>query len=129
MAIHDSFPKDSLQRYHLKHIFHATWEGQHAAMRWLIEFAGICAQDGANIVTIECFEAGVPITKSHEHYAELAAIWALCSEVTSHPTTRKRMSSDEDQNPIRLQEARFHKAALVLKRHFKTIYDVAGEPD
>lgn len=126
-AIHNSFPKDSLERYHLKHVFHATWEGQHAAMRWLIEFAGIKAQKNSNIVTIECFKGGELITQHHEKYKELLEVWALCSEVTSHPTMRKRKSPDEDPNPIRLAEDRCHEAARVLHTHFKKIYEVAGE--
>jgi len=121
-------PTNSILRYDLEHIFHATWEGQHAAMRWLIEFAGVEARKGSNIITIAQFDDGAPIDSSNEHYKELKDVWTICSEITSHPTERKRKPGDNEKNPIRLTEPRLHNAARILRDHFRKIYKAIGVP-
>ena len=126
--LQNSYPKDSVWRYDLEHIFHATWEGQHAALRWLIEFAGVMTQPNSNIVTIEHFDAGARITASHKHYRDIKEAWILCSEITSHPTMRKRMADDLDMNPIRLPEEQLHNVARILRAHFGKVYEAAGIP-
>ena len=110
-------PKGSVSFMEHDFIFHATWEGQHAAMRWLLEFIGVESREGREMVTICCFEGGVPLESRDQKYAELKDIWVACSKATSHPTTGKHPEIEE---PI------LHKAAEFIVKHLAAIYARAG---
>ena len=46
----DQLPSEAAEaRAHHAFILQASWEGRHAAMRWLIEFVGISSDTGGNI--------------------------------------------------------------------------------
>jgi hypothetical protein len=111
---------DPQKRDYLECIFHATWGGQHAAMRWLIEFVGVeCSRD-PDVVTIQCFDGGACLKKNSREYAEFEDIWIGCSKATSHPTTGKHPD---------IKELTLHKAAVKIIRYLaETIYAKAGIP-
>jgi hypothetical protein len=109
---------DSQKRLYLECIFHATWEGQHAAMRWLIEFVGVEHSTDSDAVTIQCFDGGEPIKQDSKVYTELKKIWVGCSKATSHPTIGKHPD---------IREPALHKAATIIMSHLaNTIYAQSG---
>ena len=111
---------DPQKHDYLECIFHATWEGQHAAMRWLIEFVGVEHSTDSDAVTVERFDGGVPIKRGSKDYAELKKVWVACSKATSHPTTGK---------PQDIKELTLHRAAMmIVKLLIETIYAKAGIP-
>ncbi len=106
----------------------AIWEGRQAALRWLIEFAGISQGKNKKAVRvtrriddigIEHFPGGVLVDEKTPEADRLAVLWNSISKATSHATIRSGHA------PIYSKE--IHWAVGFLCSHFqKTIYAAAG---
>jgi len=102
----------------LECVFHATWEGQHAAMRWLIEFIGVEHSTQMHAVNASRFENGELLTKSDSAYKELKEIWVGCSMATGHPTTGRHPD---------ISEKRLYHAAVTIHGFLcRTVYRDSG---
>ncbi len=110
-------PQGSDLWYHLEFIFHGTWEGQHAAMRWLLEFIGVRNRESRQMVSILCFDEGKQVAPENERLPELKEIWLACSKVTSHPTIGKHPD---------ISELRMFGAAQFIVSHLREVYAKAG---
>lgn len=117
--------------YQLECLFHAGWEGRHAAARWLIEFVGVTGlrngkavggdQSGAAEHDFRVSDLGGQcIDLNSDGATKLARLRKDINKATSHPTH----ASGHD--PI--SEARLNEAALIIKEHLQaTLYAPAGE--
>jgi hypothetical protein len=110
-------------------VLQSSWEGRHAAIRWLIEFVGNCDYRGSKYL------APTPHTRGREHSfritglpggrpivfsEELADIYSALTKATAHPTR------DSKHSPI--SSDRLKKAAQQVIDHLqKTVYAEVGK--
>lgn len=117
-AIRDSFQPGSQYHAMCDNVFHAAWEGQHAALRWLIEFVGVKPPKFDDDVNILCFPGGVIMAAKDN--PDLVTLWDALSKFTAHPT---------DSN-VPHSEASVEKllpAATKIEAHLRaTIYTAAA---
>ena len=106
----------------------AALEGRMAAIRWLIEFVGICDRNGKpgrptlrkTDVSITSIQGGKLIDCSSPDATILADVWKACSQASAHPT------SDTNHPPINRQT--LDAALRIIVKHLEqTIY--SADPD
>jgi len=113
----------------------AMWEGRHAAVRWLIEFVGVVAdQSGKPIpskrrkkkgdfihdVDISDLPGGNYFDLQDPKAAMLAEVWLGCSKATAHATFGSNHPS--------IARDRLVEATRIVAAHMeKTIYAKAGK--
>lgn len=117
--------------HQLECLFHAAWEGRHAAARWLIEFVGVTGlkngravgpgvagggQNDFNIVDL----GGVGIDLESGDALKLAKLRKDINKTTSHPTN--------ESGHGHISETRLNEAAQIIGDHLRrTLYAPAGE--
>lgn len=115
----------------LECVFHAAWEGRHAAARWLIEFVGVKGLKNGKAIGVSVTAGqendfvitdvgGVGIDLNSADAVTLAQLRRDINKATSHPTY--------DSGHEHISEARLHDAATIIKAHLqKTLYSPEGE--
>ena len=96
----DQLPSEAAEeRAHHAFILQASWEGRHAAMRWLIEFVGISndpdgnikfpqrRKDDLGIADLEGREVGIARWQDSAENGNLAAGDYVCPQTTSETTS------------------------------------------
>src|SRR5215472_6627821 len=91
----------------------AAFEGRMVAMRWLIEFVGICEKSGQperptprkGTVSIDSL-GGKEINLSSSEAKTLAKVWKGCSQASGHPT--------RDTNHLPLTDAVLDEALRII---------------
>lgn len=112
----------------------AVWEGRHAAVRWLIEFVGVCADKNAEPIAtkrrrgsrthkfdtdITDFAGGSYYPLEGESAKLLAMVWLGCTQATGHPTIGSNHPS--------IARDRLVEATVLVSEHLnKTIYAKVG---
>lgn len=100
----------------------AAFEGRMVAMRWLIEFVGICEKKGEpdrppprkTSVSIASL-GGEKINLLLPEAKTLAKVWKACSQASGHPT--------RDTNHLPLTDAVLDEALRIIVNHLEhTIY-------
>lgn len=119
------------ERFFLECVIQASWEGRHAATRWLIEFVGIVGYSHGKAVLSKSKNdeehdfrindlGGKLIEPLSDDAVKLAKLRRDINKATSHPT---HASGHESITEERLKEA----AAIIVAHLQKEIYTPAGE--
>jgi hypothetical protein len=125
----DDFDKNA-DGNHVWCIGRAVDHGRKAAMRWLIEFVGICLKRGkpdrptgrGNEVSIQSFvadESDLQIPLESSKALILARVWKGCTQSSLHSTFR---TNHPCEDPAALAEA----FAIVVQQLQAKLYDPAG---
>jgi hypothetical protein len=126
-------PKDTLQKERFLHEcwIQASWEGRHAATRWLIEFVGVVGlRSGKAIIASEAQRkehdfwitdlGGKFLDQDSDVANQLAKLRHDINKATGHPTG----GSAHDQIAVQ----RIHRAAITIVEHIQEhVYSPVGE--
>jgi hypothetical protein len=118
------------ERAQLEFLLQASWEGRHAAFRWLIEFVGVIRDKHGNArpsskkydddFRIDDLPGGKTIPIPSSDATLLADLWNDCTKATGHST--------RDSGHKEITEVRLSGAAEILIRHLRsTIYAHANK--
>jgi hypothetical protein len=121
----DSADQESQRNVEAHCVLIAALEGRMAAIRWLIEFVGICDRNTKpgrptlrkTDVSTTSIQGGKLIDCSSPDATTLAKVWKACSQASAHPTW------DTNHPPINSQT--LDEALRIIVNHLNaTIYSV-----